>query len=145
MHGQYIEDKEIVGIYPRTQEVSDDIPERARAYLTQAIASLSAPDGAVMLAATSIDAMLKAKGLTEGALYARILKAEESHLITSEMAKWAHDVRLEANDSRHADEEQPHHTSASANRAVDFAIALAEFLFVLPARVARGRENSRTG
>ena len=56
-----------------------------------------------MLSASSIDAMLKSKGYKKGNLYKRIEKAAEDHLITSEMAKWAHQVRLGANDERHAD------------------------------------------
>ena len=64
----------------------------------------SAPAGAVMLAASSVDAMLKEKGYNEGSLYARIGQARDDHLITADMAEWAHEVRLDANDQRHADE-----------------------------------------
>ena len=42
--------------------------------------------------------MLKAKDYTEGSLYSRIDKAVEDRLITKEMAAWAHEVRLDAND-----------------------------------------------
>jgi hypothetical protein len=48
------------------------IPDRAREYLEQAISSISAPAGAIMLAASSVDAMLKEKGLNSGKLYSRI-------------------------------------------------------------------------
>ncbi len=51
-----------------------------------------------MLAASSIDAMLKEKGYKVGGLYDRIKQAAKDHLITDEMAAWAHDVRLDAND-----------------------------------------------
>ncbi|MGH8128750.1 MAG: DUF4145 domain-containing protein [Gammaproteobacteria bacterium] len=104
--------------------------------------SRHAPAGAVMLAASSVDAMLKAKGYSEGSLYSRIDQAASDHLITSDMAAWAHDVRLEANDKRHADSAATLPTSADASRVIDFARALAEFLFVLPARVSLGRSSA---
>jgi hypothetical protein len=92
-----------------------------------------------MLAASSVDAMLKDIGLTDGSLYSRIETEASTHRITQDMAAWAHEVRLGANEPRHADEDTPHHDEASARRALAFASALAEFLFVLPDRVARGR------
>ena len=87
----------------------------------------------------SVDAMLKAKGLASGSLYARIDQAATTHLITSDMAEWAHDVRLDANDERHADDSSTLPDIAAAKRSVDFAIALGQFMFVLPSKVARGR------
>ncbi|NWG86444.1 MAG: DUF4145 domain-containing protein [Hydrogenophilaceae bacterium] len=132
---------EVVQIFPEPQTVDADIPDRPKSFLEQAIASIHAPAGAVMLAASSVDSMLKIKGYTQGNLYNRIEKAAEDHLITAEMAAWAHDVRLDANDQRHADEESSLPTQDDAQRAIDFTKALAEFLFVLPAKVRRGRES----
>jgi hypothetical protein len=91
-----------------------------------------------MLAASAVDSLLKAKGYDSGSLYSRIDKAAADHLITTEMAAWAHDVRLEANGQRHADAELALPTTVDADRVIDFAKALAEFLFVLPAKVAKG-------
>ena len=130
--------QEASAIFPATEEVSSAIPEKPRALLSQARESLHAPAGAVMLAASAIDAMLKDRGFTDGSLYARIDKAAESHLITDDMAKWAHSVRLDANDQRHADQNAPLPSDADARRCIDFASALAEILFVLPSRVTKG-------
>ena len=131
-------DQDVIELYPSGTDVDAAIPDRARTYLDQAINSLSSPAGAVMLAASAVDAMLKAKNLKDGSLYARIDKAATDHLITAEMAAWAHDVRLDANDQRHADEDASLPDTADAKRAVDFALALAQFMFVLPTRVQRG-------
>jgi hypothetical protein len=120
--------------------VDDSVPIRARQFLTQAIGSIHAPAGAVMLAGSAIDAMLKEKGLKDGSLYKRIDQAAAENLITREMALWAHEVRLEANDQRHADEEAELPEEADARRVIEFSKALAQFLFVLPAQVARARE-----
>ena len=57
-----------------------------------------------MLAASAVDAMLKVKGYKDGSLYQRIKDAAAGHIITADMATWAHQVRLDANDQRHADE-----------------------------------------
>jgi hypothetical protein len=130
----------IHSIWPAPQAVAEVVPARAKEFLEQAIASLHAPAGAVMLAASSVDAMLKDKGYKEGSLNTRIDKAATDHLITAEMGAWAHDVRLDANDQRHADEAISLPSAADATKAIEFANALAQFLYVLPARVERGRK-----
>lgn len=130
-------------VYPATGQVEADIPSPARNYLQQAVDSQHAPAGSVMLAASAVDAMLKAKGYNKGSLYDRIDKAVAEHLLTAEMGKWAHQVRLDANDQRHADPAAPLPTSEDARRAVEFARALATFVFVVPARVTRGIEDSK--
>lgn len=137
-HGHPVH-SDIIEIWPASQQVHDAIPERARTYLDQAIASIHAPAGAVMLTASAVDAMLKAKGLKEGSLFKRIDTAAANHLITDEMAAWAHEVRLDANDQRHDDEEGVMPAEVDAKKSIEFAMALAQFLFVLPASVERGR------
>lgn len=129
---------EVVDYYPKGRTVDDAIPPTARRFLAQAIDSLHAPDGSIMLCASAVDAMLKQKGYKEGTLNQRIAQAANDHLITSEMAKWAHEIRLDANEPRHADEEANPPNFQDAERVVDFVLALGEFLFVLPSRVKRG-------
>lgn len=131
----------VEAIYPVTPEVHEAVPSPAKEYLQQALQSQHAPDGAVILSASSVDAMLKAKGYKEGTLYARIKQASEKHLITAEMEEWAHEVRLEANNPRHADEINPLATADDARRSIEFTNALALFLFVLPDLVKSGRSK----
>jgi len=130
---------DISHIWPSPEEIDPTVPERARLFLTQAIESTHAPSGAVMLSASAVDSMLKAKGYAEGSLFKRIDQAAADHIITAEMAAWAHEISLDANDQRHADEEAPLPNEADAMKVIEFAKALAQFLFVLPARVERGR------
>jgi hypothetical protein len=129
----------VVKMWPEGDVFSDSIPERARSFLKQATDCLHAPSGAQVLAASAVDSMLKARGYRDGSLYTRIEQAEADHLITPEMAEWAHEVRLDANNQRHADEDAPLPTKDEAGKTIEFAKALAEFLFVLPAMVTRGR------
>ena len=131
----------IVSMWPKPMEVASELPPRAKEYLTQAVNSMHAPAGAVMLTASAVDSMLKAKGYTEGTLYARIDKARVDGVITTEMAAWAHEIRLDANDNRHADESLPMPTAETARKVVEFANALAQFMFVLPGRIERGRRG----
>ena len=134
-------DIDIARMWPEPDSVSESVPDRAREFLSQAILSLQAPAGAVMLTASSVDAMLKDKGLTEGSLNSRIEAAAKSNMITAEMAAWAHEIRLDANDQRHADNCAVLPSAADAEKAIEFAKALAQFMYVLPARVARGRKQ----
>lgn len=134
------EDTPVQGYLPANQAVPADLPSKAAKFLEQAMATLHAPSACIMVAASSVDAMLKEKGLTSGSLYARIDEAAAAHLITSEMSAWAHEVRLDANDNRHADEAAEMPTLADAKRVVEFTTAIASFLFTLPARVSRGRK-----
>ena len=111
--------------------------------------SLHAPPLAQIGASRSVDSMLKAKGYGDDALikrgykdpklFHRIEAALADHLITQEMADWAHEVRLDANEQRHVDETVPDPTKDDAERTIKFAKALAEYLFVLPSMVTRGR------
>lgn len=126
-------------VFPKRARVADEIPEKPRSFLTQATESIHAPSGAIMLCASSVDAMLKEKGLKTGNLYSRIEAAAKSHLVTQEMAVWAHEIRLDANDERHADDTAPLPTEEDARKAIAFTSALAEFLFVLPTKIERGR------
>jgi len=101
-----------------------------------------APSGAITLCAAAVDAMLKAKDYREGTLYDRIEQAAGDHLITEGMAKWAHEVRLDANAERHADEDYQHPTPKHAQRCIAFVVALGEIVFVLPERVNEGRKQA---
>lgn len=129
---------EVGEIFPAQTILPQTIPLRPREYLQQAHDSLHAPAGAVMLAASAVDSMLKAKNYPDGSLYTRIEKAIAENVLTEDMGKWAHAVRLDANDQRHADDAADLPTEADARRVLDFARTLAEVLFVLPSRVARG-------
>jgi hypothetical protein len=129
----------VVWLVPSAQSFDAAIPDRVRARLEQALETLSSPSASIMTSASAVDLMLKHLNYKSGSLYARIDAAVNDHRITEDMAAWAHDVRLDVNDERHADENAPEPTSSDAERCLEFAHTLAEILFVLPARVRRGR------
>ena len=128
--------------YPQIPGIDDNIPNKALKLLKQAQNSFHAPAGLIMLCASAVDAMLKEKDYVDGSLYERIDKATKGRLITDEMAKWAHQIRLDANDQRHADKDAELPTKDDAKLVFDFAMAFAQYLFVLPAKVSRGISDS---
>jgi hypothetical protein len=95
------------------------------------------------MSTTAVDAMHKERNYRDGSLYSRIRQAEHDHVLTANMADWAHDVRLDANDERHADEAS-NATPLEAVRCLEFADTLADLLFVRPARVKPGRTPKTT-
>jgi hypothetical protein len=142
---QHDSNAQVRELFPPPQEVDDAIPERGREYLSQALNSVNAPAGAVMLTASAVDAMLKAKGYADGSLYSRIDQAAADHVITPDMASWAHVVRLDASDQSHADAAASLPTAEDARHAIAFAMALGQFMFVLPSRVRRGIREAKRG
>lgn len=132
----------VINTFPSIETIDEAIPVKARNFLNQAVATMSiAPSGSLMLSASCIDEMLKEKGYKAGKLYSRIKSAADDHIITKEMEMWAHEIRLEANDQRHADEGADPATPENAQRIIAFAKALAEFLFVLPSKIERERKE----
>ncbi len=125
-------------LYPEVKQAAIEIPERARRYLQQAFETLHAPDAAAVMAGSAVDAMLKHHELVEGSVYSRIDEAVDQHILTADMGKWAHEVRLGSNRPRHSDKENPHVSPQQARQSVEFAEALGHFLFVLSSRVNRG-------
>lgn len=134
-----------INIYPSMiSHVDENIPQSAARYLKQAIETLGSPDASIMTSASALDMMLQEHDLNAGTLHERINKAAEQHLITEDMANWGHHVRLEANDSRHPETEKTASTQEDAEQSLEFVLALAEILFVLPARVTRGLAQTQT-
>ena len=132
----------ILEIFPETNSVNEEIPSPAREYLSQAYDTIHAPAGSIMLSASAVDAMLKEKEYNDGSLFSRINQAVTDHLITEGMAEWAHRVRLDPNSKRPADQKVELPTPEDAQQTLDFVTALGQFLFVLPARVQRGLEET---
>lgn len=133
----------VIAHFPQTESADLTLPEKAWGYLQQAMDTLHAPAGSIMLSASAIDAMLKERGFKKDSLHSRINEAAKVHLITDGMKKWAHQVKLDANDQRHADESASLPTHSDAERTLEFARGLAQFLFVLPAMVEEGTSNTK--
>lgn len=142
--GDEDETPDVIDSYPKARTVHEDIPDRAKNYLKQAIETLHAPDAAAVMSGSAVDAMLKAIGFEKGSVYKRIDDAVAAQKLTASMGEWAHQVRLGSNRPRHADEDHPHVSPEEAAQSVEFAEALAYFLFVLTKRIERGTEAAKS-
>jgi len=127
--------------FPPAWTPSSALPTRVAHYLKQARQTMASPDASVVMSASAIDAMLKEHELKDGSLYKRIDDAVTQGILTKGMAQWAHRVRIDSNNPRHADEEAAPMSLEDARRAFDFAEALAEILFVLPSRMPANGET----
>lgn len=87
-----------IWLIPAPRSARTDLPPKAASYLDQAEEAMTSPSAAVVMCAAAVDAMLKERGYKVGSLYKRIEKAAEDNVLTQDMALWAHDVRLDAND-----------------------------------------------
>jgi hypothetical protein len=136
---------EIQHIWPQSMILPDDIPPRAHRALREAIKITGvAPSASIISSARAVEFMLDAKGICVGTgkkLYAKIEEAAAQQIIIPDMKTWAHEIRLAANDERHPDLDDA--TTDEAQQCVEFALALAQNLFVLPARIKRGLEKVR--
>lgn len=129
-------------ITPSPESLGEGLPPKVEHFLNNARETFHAASASIMASASAVDAMLKARGYGKGKLYPRIEKAAKEGLLTEDMKEWAHEVRLDANEERHADEDAPLPTLEDAQKTFEFAETLAVLLFVLPARVRRGREKA---
>lgn len=138
--GEHAGNAFIEACYPAVWSPHSSLPVAAATYLLQARNTLANADASVLMSSAAIDAMLKDQKLRDGSLHKRIEEAVEQGILTKTMAAWAHRVRLDANQPRHADENVPHMTREDAERAFEFADALGTFLYVLPSKMPAAQE-----
>jgi len=122
-------------------EVSEEVPDRPRLLLQEAIDTRSFPTVSAPAAVRAVEAMMAEKGYWDRkmGLKGRIKAAVKQGDLPQVMADWANEVRVIGNDT-HTDEapaDLPNQDDAE--RAIHFANMLAEYLFVLPAQISRGR------
>ena len=135
--------QEVSQMFPEAKMLDESIPGKAKSYLEQALDSLHAPSGAIMLAASAIDDMLKNVGHKVGGLHDRLDQAAEANKISEKLVKWAHQIRLDPNDQKPGAKGSKLPEPEDARKTIDFALALAELLFVMPAKVQKGLKESK--
>ncbi len=122
--------------------VHEAVPERPRQILREANDARRSPIACTTTAVRAVEAMLAEKGYRDRKLGLkwRIAKASESGDLPKDMGDWAEEVRV-LGVASHTDEElEPLFTKEDAERALLFANTLAQYLFVLPARILEGRK-----
>jgi len=97
----------------------------------------SAPAGATRPSATSAASEAKRRKRTVRSTSLILVVDDEGvKRIILELVPTVQERQLD--EERHADEAEPLPTPEEATRSLDFAMALGQFLFVLPARVQKG-------
>jgi hypothetical protein len=126
---------------------SDAIPERPRTILQQANDARATPIACVTTAVRAVEALMAEKGYNKRqiGLKKRIDTAVQDGVLPKLMGDWAHEVREIGNESHTDEDPEPIATLADADRALLFANTLAQYLFVLPHEIARGRDKSADG
>ncbi len=95
----------------------------------------------MMTAQRAVEAMLAEIGYRKGTLRTRIIEAVREGKMPDAMAEWADEVRIYGNESHTSGESpDPLPDADDAKHALTFSWMLAEYLFVLPARIKRARE-----
>ncbi|MCH7888871.1 MAG: DUF4145 domain-containing protein [Proteobacteria bacterium] len=122
--------------------VHEAVPPRPREILQNANDARGSPIACTTTAVRAVEAMMAEKGYRTRklGLKGRIAKAIESGDLPKVMGDWAEEVR-ELGVASHTDEEpEPLSTKEDAERALLFANTLADYLFVMPARILEARK-----
>ena len=122
---------------------AEAVPENIRKDLQEAFEST--PSASIMMTNRALDMMLvDRRGYDDDTLsfYQKIEKALEDNLITEDISKWAHKIRLDSNVIRHKKTEGNNRpTSEQAQQALKFAQTLAEILYIFPSLIPKEEEK----
>jgi len=123
----------------------DEIPDRPRKMLQGAGDSLSAPVACVSASVRAVEAMLAEKGYRERkiGLMGLIKAAVADGHLPGVMADWALEVREIGTDTHTDEVPAPLPSAEDARRAFIYAKTLAEYLFEMPAVIARNRARRK--
>ena len=124
-------------------EAPEELPARPRTILQDANDSRGSPVACTPTAVRAVEAMLAEKGYKKGGLKSRIEKAVTEGKLPQDMADWANEVRENGNVTHTDAEPEPLPSDKDATRSLLFAKTLAEYLFVLPARIKSSRKRNR--
>jgi hypothetical protein len=134
----------ITDIWPEPQTLPSEIPPRAEKALADPIKTRTlAPSLSILACSRALDFMLREKNITGQSLNEQIESAGKQHILISGMIDWAHEIRLAANLERHPDQDDA--TPEEVQQCLDFAFAVAQNLFVLPAKVTLGKQRAKRG
>jgi len=134
--------REIAPALPDTGAPSHT-PENVARFFEQAMANLPNNwDAAGAMFRKALDTGLKHRfpGIT-GTLFTRIKKAAKKHELTSDLAAWAHQIRLNGNKAAH---EEELFSQQDAKRLSVFTEMVLRYLFTLPGMLDQARSESES-
>lgn len=140
----YIHDFVPITWYPQSplvKEYPDSVPPAIAKVATEAHGSMSVGhhQAAVLMARTAVEAVAKAKGVTQGSLVAKIDELYNRHLIYENVRDAAHEVRFIGNDAAHADLVDNPITEDEAVAILELMDMVLDGVFIAPAKTAAQR------
>ena len=132
--------KPVLSPAPPDIEAPEHTPPNVARYYTQGMENVIKNwDAAGVMFRKVLDVGLKNTfpNDSKGTLYERIKRAADRHDLTPELAKWAHQIRLDGNDAAH--DEKPF-SEEDAKRLQVFTDLVLRYLFTLPEMVKEAQQ-----
>lgn len=126
-----------------TSVQSPDVPTEIAGALNEAATALAArcPRASAVMARRTLEAIVVDKGEPNGSLASRLSTLAQRHVLTSELADWAKEVRLIGNIGAHVDPLQQVSVD-DARQLIAFLRQLVYYFYELPAELARRRAGT---
>ncbi|MEU2829164.1 DUF4145 domain-containing protein [Streptomyces lavendulae] len=129
------------GWYPKSplvKEYPGSVPSKISKVAAEAHGSYSVGhlQAAVLLARTTVEAVAKAKGITQGSLVSKIDELYNQHLVYEHVRDAAHEVRFVGNDAAHGDLVEDPIDEEEAAAILELMDMVLEGVFIAPAKTA---------
>jgi hypothetical protein len=140
----YTHDFVPAGWYPQSplvKEYPDSVPARIAKMAAEAHGSSSVGhyQAAVLMARTTVEAVAKAQGITQGNLVGKIDELYNRHLVYEHVRDAAHEVRFVGNDAAHADLVDHPISEEEASAILELMDMVLDGVFIAPAKTAAQR------
>ncbi|WP_326661724.1 DUF4145 domain-containing protein [Streptomyces canus] len=114
------------------------MPSKIAKVATEAHGSMSVShhQAAVLMARTTVEAVAKAQGITQGSLVVKIDELYNRHLVYEHVRDAAHEVRFVGNDAAHGDLVDKPINEDEAQAILDLMDMVLDGVFIAPAKTA---------
>lgn len=119
----------------------EDVPTDIASAASEAYAcfSINANRAAVLLARTTVEAIAKDKGISNGNLYTKIETMAQKNIITDQLKDEAHEIRFLGNDMAHGDLGTPV-VESDASDILGFLDTLLDYVYQQPLAIQKRRK-----
>ncbi|MEU0214337.1 DUF4145 domain-containing protein [Streptomyces sp. NPDC006265] len=126
---------------PLVKDYPDSVPPAIAKVAAEAHGSMSVGhhQAAVLMARTTVEAVAKAQGITQGNLVAKIDGLYNQHLVYEHVRDAAHEVRFIGNDAAHADLVDNPISEEEASAILELMDMVLDGVFIAPAKTAAQR------
>jgi len=138
------DESELWDIYPASRTVPDHLPPALEQEFREAVSNLNrgAWKSALAMARATLQLAVRERSAEGNNLAEEIEDLAAKHILTTDMAEWAREVRLGGNLALHPKAGQSV-SPEEATEIIDFADALLTYLYTIPAQVAARRQQTK--